>query len=305
MPAARHPCQVLVRDGSAPGCCTYAPRNCAAEFGNDPDFTYSCQVVGSEGVCRATPTAPPPVATANLSGTKADAPDPVGVGQPLTYTVTVSNAGPDPATGVTLVDTLPAGVTFVSVSPSQGSCAGASTVNCTLGNLASGSNATVTLRVTPNAPGAISNRADVTANEDDPDTLDNTTTATTTVNGAPMGTCNGLTPSRVGTESNDVLRGTNGNDVIVGNDGNDSICGGAGRDALTGGNGNDALFGEGDNDALAGGNGNDVISGGDGNDALAGANGNDSLDGGAATDACSGGSGSDTAVNCEAQSSIP
>ena len=45
--------------------------------------------------------------SANLSLTKSDAPDPVLVGQLLTYTLTVSNAGPSGATGVTLTDTLP------------------------------------------------------------------------------------------------------------------------------------------------------------------------------------------------------
>ena len=36
------------------------------------------------------------------------------VGQPLMYTITVTNLGPSPATGLTLRDTLPAGVQFVS-----------------------------------------------------------------------------------------------------------------------------------------------------------------------------------------------
>jgi len=47
---------------------------------------------------------------------------PVDVGQRITYTVVVTNAGPDPATGVTLTDTLPAELAFVSAQASQGSC---------------------------------------------------------------------------------------------------------------------------------------------------------------------------------------
>ncbi len=48
------PCTVLVRDGSQAGCCSTKPRDCAAEFGNDPRFTYSCELIGPAGVCRAT-----------------------------------------------------------------------------------------------------------------------------------------------------------------------------------------------------------------------------------------------------------
>src|SRR5262249_16270397 len=42
------------------------------------------------------------------------------VGTSVTYTVTARNLGPDTATGVTVSDTLPAGLTFVSATASQG-----------------------------------------------------------------------------------------------------------------------------------------------------------------------------------------
>ena len=38
----------------------------------------------------------------------------------MTFTVTASNAGPDDATAVEVTDVLPAGLTFVSATPSQG-----------------------------------------------------------------------------------------------------------------------------------------------------------------------------------------
>ena len=58
----------------------------------------------------------------DLGVIQADAPDPVLVGSALTVTVTVENLGPNPAAGVTVVATLPAGVTFVSVGGQDWSC---------------------------------------------------------------------------------------------------------------------------------------------------------------------------------------
>src|SRR5262249_36513357 len=43
------------------------------------------------------------------------------VGEPVVYTVTLTNAGPNDATGVQLTDLLPAGVSFALDTPSQGS----------------------------------------------------------------------------------------------------------------------------------------------------------------------------------------
>ena len=95
---------------------------------------------------------PPSTPAADLSLTKTDSPDPVLAGELLTYTLTVHNAGPRSATGVTLTDTLPAGVTFDSATPSQGSCSEASgTVTCALGTIANGADASVEIKVT--APG--------------------------------------------------------------------------------------------------------------------------------------------------------
>ena len=45
---------------------------------------------------------------------KSDLPDPVNAGEPLTYTLTVTNHGPQPARGIRIVDTLPAEASYVS-----------------------------------------------------------------------------------------------------------------------------------------------------------------------------------------------
>ena len=120
--------------------------------------------------------------SADLSITKSDSPDPVNVGSSLTYTITVKNNGPSAATGVTMTDTLPGTVTFVSATPSQGNCSGTATVTCNLGSLSNGASATVTIVVTPNQAGDISNTATVAANEADPVTSNNSATQGTTVN---------------------------------------------------------------------------------------------------------------------------
>ena len=120
---------------------------------------------------------------ADLSVTKTDSPDPVLVGGTLTYTLSAHNNGPSGATGVTLTDTLPAGVTYQSATPSQGSCGQASgTVTCNLGTVANGGSATVQIAVTPQSAGTITNTATVAGAQTDPVTPNNGASAQTTVN---------------------------------------------------------------------------------------------------------------------------
>jgi uncharacterized repeat protein (TIGR01451 family) len=122
--------------------------------------------------------------SADLTLTKTDSPDPVRVGNNLTYTLTVTNNGPNAATGVTLTDTLPANVTFVSSTPGAPTCTEAGgVVTCNLGTINSGANSVVTIVVTPQAAavGTINNTASVSANEFDPVAADNSATQSTTV----------------------------------------------------------------------------------------------------------------------------
>src|SRR5437762_9950057 len=66
------------------------------------------------------------------------------VGDRLTYTVDVRNNGPDVADGVTLTDTLPAGLALVSASGPAGPCGAGPPVSCALGGLGSGEAASAT-----------------------------------------------------------------------------------------------------------------------------------------------------------------
>jgi len=95
----------------------------------------------------------------DISVIKSDSPDPVTVGNNLTYMIGVTNNGPDTATGVTLTDTLPAGVTYVSATSTQGTCSrSGSTVTCSIGTLANGASTTVTIIVTQRRQGRLPTR---------------------------------------------------------------------------------------------------------------------------------------------------
>ena len=120
----------------------------------------------------------------DLAITKTDSADPVNPGDPLTYSVAIVNTGPSDATGVTVVDSLPAGVTFVSSVPGPPTCSFAGvTLTCGLGALAAGGTSAVSISVTVDlsASGILVNTAAVSGNESDPDSGDNTASAATGV----------------------------------------------------------------------------------------------------------------------------
>ncbi len=109
----------------------------------------------------------------------------VNVGQPVTFTLTLTNDGPDAATGVAVTDQLPAGLTFVSAQASIGSYDELSGI-WTVGTVNNGGFATLTIVATLTTAGTKTNTAQVTAsNEFDPDSTPNDNAgddrATTTV----------------------------------------------------------------------------------------------------------------------------
>ena len=86
-----------------------------------------------------------------------------------------------------MTDTLPAGVTFESATPTQGTCSESSgTVTCALGTIANGANAGVEVKVTPQNPGTITNQAAVTSDLADPDSADASASESTTVERWPI-----------------------------------------------------------------------------------------------------------------------
>jgi uncharacterized repeat protein (TIGR01451 family) len=105
----------------------------------------------------------------------------VNVGVPFDFTILVTNNGPSPATGVFVSDPLHTTFSFVSATPSQGACARTGgnpdgtggTVNCNIGSLAVGAQASITLRIVPTVGGGgqgtqYTNTATVSGNQGDP-----------------------------------------------------------------------------------------------------------------------------------------
>ena len=124
---------------------------------------------------------------ADLTITKTDSSDPAIAGSTLTYTLTVSNAGPADARQVQVVDQLPTGATFVS---SSAACVGAvGAVTCQLGTVAAASSRTFTIETSVSSslvhdagsPVTITNSASVSSDQPDPNPGDDVAVESTMV----------------------------------------------------------------------------------------------------------------------------
>ncbi|SEB05267.1 SdrD B-like domain-containing protein [Marinobacterium iners] len=156
----------------------------------DSDFSNNCGSASSEITAKA-----------DISVVKTAAwledPEPIAAGTNLTYTITVRNPAASSASGaanVELEETLPEDVTFVSATPTVGSCSaptsetvinsGNNTFSCDLGTLARNASQTVEVVVRPNH-GTQGNtlQNDVAVSTDTPewDSTNNTSFATTDV----------------------------------------------------------------------------------------------------------------------------
>jgi uncharacterized repeat protein (TIGR01451 family)/uncharacterized delta-60 repeat protein len=126
---------------------------------------------------------------ADLRITKLVSGGPFVPGDPVSYSITVSNVGPDEARNVQVTDVLPAAVTFASCSANGGGACGGAGNNRTIAyaSLASGASSTIAIAATLNqgiADGTIvSNTAEVSALfPGDPDSSNNSASAAFTVN---------------------------------------------------------------------------------------------------------------------------
>ena len=121
----------------------------------------------------------------DLAITKTDSPDPVTVGDQITYNLAVTNNGPSPATGVAATDTLPAGVTFEPAADDSRCSFAAGEVTCEFGSLVNGGSADADIVVSADRAGTITNIATVSGDQPDPVGGNDSSSATTTVDPAP------------------------------------------------------------------------------------------------------------------------
>jgi uncharacterized repeat protein (TIGR01451 family) len=122
---------------------------------------------------------------ADLVVVKTDDPDPQYASGNVTYTITVTNNGPNDADNITVTDTLPTNMTYQSASGSGWSCSHVGqVVTCTRSTIANGATVpviTLVGKVTGATTGTITNTVTVAAVTGDPDTNNNTTTQDTQI----------------------------------------------------------------------------------------------------------------------------
>jgi uncharacterized repeat protein (TIGR01451 family) len=141
---------------------------------SDTDVPESCMILNNSfSSCTI-------LAEADLAITKSDSPDPVLAGQNITYTISVVNNGPSDAQNTEVSDVLPAGLSLVSATPSQGTW---SSPLWSIGTLLSGETATLVLVASTSTTlsGMINNAASVYSTTTDTVAANNTDTATTIV----------------------------------------------------------------------------------------------------------------------------
>jgi uncharacterized repeat protein (TIGR01451 family) len=135
------------------------------------------------------------IGVADLSLDKTDAPDPLVAGTDITYTVHAHNDGPSTAPNVTISDFLPDSVAVVSVDGGAGgTCVPGvpgdieQPTRCTYATLAPGATGTmmIVVHVRPGDHKVVSNEAHVVSDAFDPNTSNNSASASTSIRVADL-----------------------------------------------------------------------------------------------------------------------
>jgi uncharacterized repeat protein (TIGR01451 family) len=129
------------------------------------------------------------------------------IGDEVTFTITVTNAGPNVAKDVVVTDHLPVTLGPVSITASGiGTCSLLPTTSCTFASIPVGGEETVTIDASPLDTGLVVNEASVSS--DSTDLVVSNDRSSVALAAAPAG-CTVL-----GTAGNDELTGTPGDDVM-------------------------------------------------------------------------------------------
>lgn len=136
----------------------------------------------------------PEGATTDLRVTKAAGSGSILLGNNVTFTVTVSNAGPNIGSTLIVTDLLPAGLTYVSHTVTGG-IYNPSNGLWTIGTLAVGASRTLTLTASGNTVGTWTNTATVSSDNPDSNTANNSASAAVTVTSAAPGSLDAYEPT--------------------------------------------------------------------------------------------------------------
>jgi uncharacterized repeat protein (TIGR01451 family) len=178
-------------DPLAPGA-AYEPVSVVANvLESAPDTVVNTGVTGGGGETNTSNNSDtdsvPVVSNADVAIVKSVTPTTTPPGKNVTYTLLVTNNGPSTAKDVKVADPLPAGMTFVSVTPASCGLAG-TVVRCSLGDLAKGQSVTIT--VVSGIPLSLANKtktneATVSSTTPDSDLTNNKDDATVKITAAP------------------------------------------------------------------------------------------------------------------------
>ena len=152
---------------------------------NEANVAFHDGVANQDRTSTSNEVQTPVNAAADLAITKTLNTSPLVAGEPATFAITVTNNGPQTATGVSVTDAVPAGYSVTQVTPAQGSCTTGATISCAIGSLAVGATTTITVTGTVSAsmsPGAaLTNTASVSGTLTDPNLSNNTASASATL----------------------------------------------------------------------------------------------------------------------------
>ena len=158
--------------------------NEASVFGDQPDPHPSNNVARSAITVTPLPVPAPdpgPQPIANLVVTKHVNHSTARVGQTLTYTITVTNAGPNAAHDVRVIDASRQPLKVLSIHPEQGSCTTGRPIRCRLGTLGSHKHTTITITAIAQVAGVQVNAAVATSGSWDPAVSNNLARAKTRI----------------------------------------------------------------------------------------------------------------------------